>query len=106
MKWLTDRIGLTTAEEETVVTEESTKKEPSKALIRAKISGKIRKKEDLTSEDLSSLAIEDYTTPINKQNGFTLLHRAVFEKRIQAIYMIMEASLARQFWSKAFISLS
>lgn|GEM_PF-6001625 len=92
MKWLTDRIGLTTAEEETVVTEESTKKEPSKALIRAKISGKIRRKEDLTSEDLSSLAIEDYRTPINKQNGFTLLHRAVFEKRIQAIYMIMEAS--------------
>lgn len=87
--WLQKAFG---APEEKI---ETTIKPVSLALIRAKIAGKIKKQEEITNEDLEELTssgANSFATPINKLNGFTLLHLAVAHNHIQAIRMIMERS--------------
>ena len=91
--WIQKLIG--SSEEKVETTQESAVKTVSLALIRAKIAGKIKKQEEITNEDLEPLTISgnnSFSTPINKDNGFTLLHLAVAHKHVQAIRMIMERS--------------
>jgi ankyrin repeat protein len=91
--WLQRALG---AEEEKVeTTQESTIKPVSLAVIRAKIAGKIKRKENITSKDLEALTssgANSFAPPVNKLNGFTLLHLAVVHNHIQAIRIIMERS--------------
>ncbi len=78
--WLQKAFG---AAEEQI---ETTIKPVSLAVIRAKIAGKIKKQEEITNEDLEELTssgANSFATPINKANGFTLLHLAVAHNHIK-----------------------